>query len=415
MKKFKIGQLLIWIWRRRSPLVIFASIVTLVAIAGVLFWLLAPPIWQTISQKPGGEIPDSTRIELAKTVAELFLGVLVLETLYFTWRRVTAAERTVEVAQEGQITERFTRAIDQLGSEKVPIRLGGIYALERIARDSAEDHWPVMQVMMDCVPRRPSLDKQPVGDPSERSVPADVQAVLRVLGRLNTKHAEPGRRLNLRKADLRGADLRDVNFREAILIEADLCEVLLDHANLQGANLALAEFRCTILQNANLRGARLAPADLRGADLTSADLRKAKRDGANFQWGPLRLTTEGIQGAIPASPSRRTQLKEADLRGATLRNAYFQGADLTNADFEGADLTGSNFGRAIARDANDRVIDDMPLFNTVLTGANFRRSDIGGADFRTSVGLTREQVNSAISDEKTRLPDYLLGGQDQSQ
>ena len=214
---------------------------------------------------------------------------------------------------------------------------------------------------MDCVPRRPSLDKQPVGDPSERSVPADVQAVLTVLGRLNTKNAEPGRRLNLRKADLRGADLRDVNFREAILIEADLCEIPLDHANLQGANLALAEFRCTILQNANLRGARLAPADLRGADLTSADLRKAKLDGANFQWGPLRLTTEGIQGAIPASPSRRTQLKEADLRGATLRNAYFQGADLTNADFEGADLIGSNFGRAIALDANDRVIDDMPF------------------------------------------------------
>ena len=106
-------------------MVIFASIVTLAAIAGVLCWLLAPPIWQTISQNPEGEIPDSTRIELAKTVAELFLGVLVLGTLYFTWRRVTATERTVEVAQEGQITERFTRAIDQLGNEKVPIRLGG--------------------------------------------------------------------------------------------------------------------------------------------------------------------------------------------------------------------------------------------------------------------------------------------------
>ena len=258
---------------------------------------------------------------------------------------------------------------------------------------------------MDCVPRRLSLDKQPVGDPSERSVPADVQAILTVLGRLNTKHAEPGRRLNLRKADLRGVDRRDVNFREAILIEADLCEVLLDDTNLQGANLALADFRCTILQNANLRGARLALADFRGADLTSADLRKANLDGANFQWGPLRLTTEGIQGAIPESPSRRTQLKEADLRGATLRNAYFQGTD----------LTGSHFGRAIALDADDSVIDDMPLFNTVLTGANFRRSNIGGADFRTSVGLTLAQVNSGISDDKTRLPDYLSRGQDQSQ
>ena len=394
---------------------ITALILAITGIVVLIIWLWVRSMWQTIPLIPEAEARISSQIELIKTVATIFLGVGVLGTLYLTWRRVNAAERTIEVAREGQITERFTRAIDQLGSDKVPIRLGGIYALERVARDSAEDHWPVMQVLVDCVPRRPSQDQQPVGDLSELSLPADVQAILTVLGRLNTKHAEPGRRLNLRRVDLRGADLRDVNFREAILIEADLCGALLDHANLQGANLGLADCRCTILQNANLRGARLALADFRGTDLTAADLRKANLDGADFQWGPLRLTTEGIQGTIPENPSRRTHLNEADLRGATLRNAYFQGSDLTNADFEGADLTGSHFGRAFVRDSGDPAIDDISLFNTVLTGANFRRSNIRGADFRSSVGLTRAQVNSAISDEKTRLRDCLSGGQDQSQ
>ena len=391
-----------------------ALILAITGIVVLILWLWVRPIWQIILLIPEPETRISSQIELVKTLATIFLGGGVLGTLYLTWRRVNAAERAIEVAQEGQITERFTRAIDQLGSDRVSVRLGGIYALERIARDSAEDHWPVMQVLMDCVPRRPSQDKQPVGDPSELSMPADVQAILTVLGRLNTKHAEHRRRLNLRKVDLRGADLRKVNFREAILIEADLREVRLDHANLQGANLALADFRCTILQNANLRGARLALADFRGADLTGADLREANLDGADFQWGPLRLTTERIQGATPENPSRRTQLNEADIRVATLRNAHFQGTDLTNADFEGADLTGSHFSRAFALDADDRFIDDI-LFSTVLTGANFRRSNIGGADFRNSVGLTRAQVNSAISDETTRLPDCLSGGQDQSQ
>jgi hypothetical protein len=47
----------------------------------------------------------------------------------------------------GQITERFTRAIDQLGSSELDIRLGGIYALERIARDSPDDHPQVMEVL----------------------------------------------------------------------------------------------------------------------------------------------------------------------------------------------------------------------------------------------------------------------------
>ena len=64
------------------------------------------------------------------------------------WRRVRATERTVEVAQEQQITERFTRAIEQLGNEQsMSMRLGGIYALERIAKDSERDHWQVMEVL----------------------------------------------------------------------------------------------------------------------------------------------------------------------------------------------------------------------------------------------------------------------------
>ena len=383
-------------------------------IMGLASWFLIAPIMQTISNIPEGEDSVLARIELLKTVAQIVLGIAVLGTLYFSWRRVNAAERTVDLAREGQITERFTRAIDQLGSDKVPIRLGGIYALERIARDSAEDHSQVMQVMMDCVPRGLSLDKQPVGDPSERSVPADVQAILTVLARLNTKHVEPGRRLYLRRTDLRGADLRDVNFGEAILIEADLCGVLLDHANLREANLALADFRCTILKNANLRGARLALADFRGADLTSADLRKANLDSANFQWGPIRLTPGGIQGTTPMNPNLRTQLVNADLRGAVLKYAHFEGADLTNADFRGADLTQSYFRRAWVTDAEGQFIHDDPTFNAILTDANLQGADIRGADFRDAVGLTQAQVDSAISDQETRLPNHIIGEVNQS-
>jgi hypothetical protein len=34
-----------------------------------------------------------------------------------------------------------------LGSGQMEVRLGGIYALERIARDSARDHWPIMEIL----------------------------------------------------------------------------------------------------------------------------------------------------------------------------------------------------------------------------------------------------------------------------
>jgi hypothetical protein len=61
--------------------------------------------------------------------------------------------RTLQVNREGQITERFTQAIDQLGAtddkgnKLFEIRLGGIYALERIARESEEDYWPIMEIL----------------------------------------------------------------------------------------------------------------------------------------------------------------------------------------------------------------------------------------------------------------------------
>ena len=80
-------------------------------------------------------------------LAQIVAGLVLLLGVYLTYRRVTSAENAVEVAQEGQITERFTRAIEQLGDEKLAVRLGGIYALERIARDSERDHWPIMEVL----------------------------------------------------------------------------------------------------------------------------------------------------------------------------------------------------------------------------------------------------------------------------
>ena len=51
---------------------------------------------------------------------------------------LVVARRTYRLTQEGQITDRYTKAIEQLGSDKPDVRLGGIYALERIAKDSPQ-------------------------------------------------------------------------------------------------------------------------------------------------------------------------------------------------------------------------------------------------------------------------------------
>jgi len=60
------------------------------------------------------------------------------------------AQRNIKIAQDKQLTDRFTAAVTNLsadGPDKMAQRLGGIYALERIAHDSPEDHWTVMEVL----------------------------------------------------------------------------------------------------------------------------------------------------------------------------------------------------------------------------------------------------------------------------
>src|SRR5215207_2187087 len=80
--------------------------------------------------------------EYRRTWAQIIGGFGLLLGLYFTWRSLVVSQRTLETNQDQQVTERFTRAIDQLGAtdatgnKQQETRLGGIYALERIARDS---------------------------------------------------------------------------------------------------------------------------------------------------------------------------------------------------------------------------------------------------------------------------------------
>ena len=52
-------------------------------------------------------------------------------------------EEQTKADLQRRITESFTKAIEHLGSDNLQVRLGGIYTLERISRESELDYWPV--------------------------------------------------------------------------------------------------------------------------------------------------------------------------------------------------------------------------------------------------------------------------------
>jgi hypothetical protein len=265
---------------------------------------------------------------LVVTLAQILGGAALLSGLYFTWR-------TLQVNREGQITDRFTRAIDQLGKtgdegrKLLEIRLGGIYALERIARESKEDHWPIMEVLTAYIrqnaPRK--LEKESTEEGSDEEVRApdpDVQAIMTVLRRRTRYfgHGEP-EPLDLHKTDLSGANLSKAN-----LLRANFSE-----ANFWQANLQSADLRKANLREVNLQGAHLQYANLQGAFLQGAFLQYANLQGAFLQGAFLRGAD--LYGAL----LQGVHLRGADLEEANLQDANLLGADLEEANLQGAAVT----------------------------------------------------------------------------
>lgn len=211
------------------------------------------------------ELEDKTR----QTLIQFLGGAFFFATIYFTWQSLLNA-------REGQVTERFTKAIEHLGSDSLGKRLGGIYALERIARDSAKDHWTVMEVLTAYVRQNaPYREFNPYdresNDPDDEHVdqPADIHAILTVLGRRNTQHPEQGS-LDISGTNLSGAKFKDANLDKAHLNRTDLYHADLTRASLRESCLVGAELFRAYLRGADLSGTDLGSADLREADLTGA-------------------------------------------------------------------------------------------------------------------------------------------------
>ena len=156
-------------WQRLKPYLLGPLVV--LVLAGAVWALIYVPKMQVPLCPPDQaglppKICFDIENEARRTLAYILAGILAIIGIYMAHRRIRTLERQVLVAQEGQITERFTRAIEQLGSERMAVRLGGIYALERIANDSDKDYWPIMETLTAYVRERtPWQGKDCCGNP----------------------------------------------------------------------------------------------------------------------------------------------------------------------------------------------------------------------------------------------------------
>lgn len=260
----------------------------------------------------------------------------------------------VELQRRGQLTERFTRSIDQLGQtgrERLDLRIGGLYGLEQVAFDDPEQlHSPVVEVVTAFIRRSTEAPRiresdgsyriQVDLDPSRTTAPGpDIQAALTILGRRT--HSRDRNPPNLQFAEIPQAQLSGAHLERANLFSV----------NLMAAQLLDAQMTAATLTNARLQTAILVNARLGGASLTNA----------------------------------------------LLQGSFLGGADLTNTILAGAQLVGANVDGTNFQGA----------FMVLETVPKPLRVNLSGVDLSRAMGLTQEQLDEAICDDQTKAPQGL--------
>lgn len=315
--------------------------------------IVLPPILAPRQAFNDGGDAIQAQNDVRATLLQGLGGLAVLIGVYLTWQQlqhnIRSSREQHALDQQGQITERFTRAIDQLGRTEVDVRIGGIYALERIARNSPPDRAAITAVLTAYVRNhspwpqpgrtwlraisrgfleRRKAEPEPLHQTPLRARSADVQAAMTVLGRRSPATQEE--RLELSNVDLRVAFLSGTDLSNVHLWWSNLRGAFLNDARLVGTDFWRSDLGRVELRGADLEGARFIRANLEGAQLWEAKLagavlRHVRLRGAELQHADLL----------------EVDLRWADLRDANLEEAILDGADLEGALLDGASLKGA--------------------------------------------------------------------------
>ncbi len=250
-----------------------------------------------------GTPQDLARLEAVRTVGAVVVGTGGAIALLLAARRQRSTELTLQHQQqiaeraeydasERRITELYTKAADQLGSDRAPVRLAGLYALARLGEIAESQRQTIVNVVCAYL-RMPFAEQQDADTRQEKQVRRAAQEILYT-------HRRPDRPDMFWTVSI---DLDDANLTDALLLGADfagasLFRATLDKAELMGVDFTNADLSATSLigtqlVNANLTGATLDRADLDGALLADATLSGTLLSGARWstrtQWPSTEL------------------------------------------------------------------------------------------------------------------------------
>jgi hypothetical protein len=257
---------------RKKPILIWFAIfiviaATLLDIGPLPFWLLS------LDSHLINHLPPYEQLEIQgnmrTTILQALGGVTLISGAIVAWSQVVNANQTLALSKSTRVTEVFAKAVEQLSAEGLATRLGGIYALDKLARDDARERATVAAILSAFAREIPADPLIGIG--------ADTQAAATLLA-----SGIYAGNVDLSGARLRGANLRSANLQHAllngtILSDADLTDADLSYTSLNGADL-----RQAVLTGVNFQYSNLVAADLGETVLSNNQVAGAITDGSTI-------------------------------------------------------------------------------------------------------------------------------------
>lgn len=408
--------------------------------------LLSITIWVPIKQASG--LPKVERVQAETAARDVLIkglgGSLVFITAFISWENLKATQKSILVAEEKQITERFSKAVEMIGNEhSIHLRLGGIYALERIAKDSERDQRQVIEILAAFVRDRTSssVDSRPylfkslddlmeeeqeqsqdyyqyLDDPDDnerfarinhtytRLPTTDIQAAISVIGRrakLSTESEEDV--IDLSQTTLKdivfSGNYNKVNFYRAHLIKpifrngasfykADFSEAFIENLKAEHSCMEATNFEKSViieptLSHINFRDACFVKAKLSGGTvMNQCNFFRAKLNslelGGNVPEEPRSKNPNVLSADFEKrSEFKQVNLDEADMICSLLNDAVFELSSFKKTDLEGSIIRGVDFKEA---DLTEAKLKDVVLIGSVATSRQNSKENIYSLDAR---------------------------------
>ncbi|EBA03746.1 Pentapeptide repeat [Rhodobacterales bacterium HTCC2150] len=366
--------------------------------AGLLILVLYS-LFPLIAQFQLEQKPDEVRWLILSIVALITaLGGLVSAPLALI--RVFTTERQTTTIEQGHITDRINKAVEGLGATKIvnfqrkdakgnltyeklengendhskpvmvtetqpnlEVRIGAIFALERISQDSLRDHVQIMEILTAYIrenTRDLGFTEQQLDEMRHKELESpfkpgiyitislrdrlpnpstDIQAAMSVIGRRSK------RQINYEKQDRRhNAQRYHLNLSDCNLFKIDLTDMNFERADFSGSNLSFAGLLRTNLQKSIFERTRLTETFMISAQLNEASFSSLFLKGTY-------LENADLQGA---QLSRLHVDEQTQLSGTNFDGALFQFVDLSSSNILASQIE-KTFGRKLGTEVPKEI------------------------------------------------------------